>query len=123
MMGIGQVMLDAKLDRIRQARDSNDGPAPPLVDRYARRKIRRGRAPIRDWTWRGLTLGSAKVKTASDDRVTIGFVNAQADGIVTIQRRRREMWSDAPSDKKAMDAAIRATLQQHRVIALVRSVA
>lgn len=120
MAGIGQVMVGVKIDRIKQGLNSKDAPAKPLVERYAKRKIMRNRAPIRDWNWRGLTLGSAKVIAANEDRVTIGFVNPQADQIVTKQRRVDEQWSDSPRDTEALHAVVRQTLAQHRVIAVVK---
>lgn len=121
MMTIGQVMVDTKIDRISRAIDSRDSPAVALTDRYAKRKVQRGRNPVRDWTWRGLTMGSFKVKSASEDSVTIGFVNSQADQIVTKQRRRCEMLSDSPKDTEALHAVVKATLQQSSVIRLKKS--
>jgi hypothetical protein len=123
MMDIGQIMVNAKSDRISRAVDSTDSPALALADRYAKRKLSRGRAPVRDWNWRGLTMRSLKVKSASEDHVTIGFVNAEADQIVTVQRRRCEMFSDSPRDTAALTAAVRASLQQVSVIRTSRGVA
>jgi len=120
MSDLGKIMIGVKLDRITQAINSQDSPAKPLVDRYAKRKIQRNRAPVRDWLWRGLTRGSAKVIIASEDRVVIGFINPEADRIVTAQRRREEMWSDSPNDKRALSEAIKQMLQAHRVVVLIR---
>lgn len=120
MADIGRVMVGVKLSRIKQGVNSADAPAKPLVERYAKRKIAYNRDPIRNWTWRGLTLGSAKVIAANEDRVTIGFMNPQADQIVTVQRRREEQWADSPRDIEALHEAVRQTLTQHRVVAVVR---
>lgn len=116
MADIGTVVLRSITDRIREAKDVTDSPAKPLVERYARRKIQRGRAPVRDWLWRGLTLGSLKVKRASQDMVTIGPVNTQAEMIVATQNARQKQWGFSPKDNEAMRAVVLATLRQPRVV-------
>lgn len=121
MSQIGTVWLDATLSRIRRGVDATDSQAKPLTKRYARLKLTRGRAPIRDWQWRtptGVTLAAAKVKMASQDRVTIGFISAQANQIAAAQNRICKMWGVSPHDMEAVQAAIRETLKQH----VVRSV-
>jgi hypothetical protein len=121
MSDIGSVVLNSSIiPRIRRAETVADAPAPPLVARYAKRKIARGRAPIRDWYWRGLTLGSLKVKSASEDRVTIGPVNGQAQTILAAQNRRARQWGVSPKDYEALNAAVRATLSQHKFVRLVK---
>jgi hypothetical protein len=130
MSHIGTVWLDAKLSRIRRAVDSTDSPAKPLSKSYARRKragiatqfrragsdlsiLMKGRgSEVRDWRLTGRTLAAAKVKTASEDKVTIGFITAAANQIVTWQRRIADMWSNSPSDEAAARVAIRAALKQ-----------
>src|SRR5689334_19756790 len=78
MAGIGQTLAESIRQRIQRGENANDQPAKSLNKSYAKAKLRRGRAPIRDWTWRGKTLGSLKVKTASENRVVIGFTNDEA---------------------------------------------
>lgn len=112
MKTIGQVMVDEKKSRIAQGLNSQDSKAKPLIERYARRKLRFNRAPIRDWNWSGQMMGSFKVKVADQDHVTIGFVNARADDKATINRRREEMLSDSPRDTETLHAVVRASLQQ-----------
>lgn len=128
MAGIGEVMLRQKLTRISQAVNSTDGPAKALKPAYAKQKstgrlvslsgaTRYRGLPIRDWRLRGWTLAAAKVKSANENQVTIGFTNPQAELIVTSLRRRDEMWSDSPNDMLALYAIIRATLKnQVRVV-------
>lgn len=124
MSTIGTVWLDHKLSRIRQAIDSTDSPAKPLRPNYRIQKTTGRRVPpntsikykgkgIRDWTLRGWSLASAKVKAASEDRVTLGFIDAKANQIIKVQRRSSEMWSNSPSDIEAMSAVVRASLTQH----------
>jgi hypothetical protein len=121
MKTLGQVMVDTKSDRIARGINSQDSKAKALIDKYARRKLLRNRAPIRDWRWSGAMMGSFKVKVADQDHVTIGFTNARANDEATINRRREEMLADSPKDTETLHAALRATLQQtksSRVIVL-----
>lgn len=110
---IGSVMLDTIITRIRSGVNAQDTPARPLNPAYAKRKIRRNRSPIRDWSWRGFTLASAKVKVASEDSVTIGFINAQANLIATANNRIEKAWGESPRDRETRFAVIRETLTQH----------
>ena len=112
-------MLDKHIDRISRGINSKDARAKPLVDRYARRKLLLGRAPIRDWRWSGLLIGSYKVKSASQDHVTVGFVNATADARATIQRRQEEMLVDSPSDLAVLQKVVRATFEQTNMIRVI----
>lgn len=120
MADIGQVVLDAKISRIKRGINSLDAPAKPLVPRYERRKILKNRAPIRDWSWSGLMLGSFKVKRADQNRVTLGFINEKADNRATIQRRQHEMLSDSPRDREVLNAVVRASLRANNVLRVAK---
>ena len=83
MAAIGSIVLDQIKARIQAAVDWDDNPARPLKEIYAREKVKGRRValtggqlfrgkPIRDWTLRGRTMQSLKVKSVSQDRVTIG---------------------------------------------------
>ena len=121
MATIGQVVLDHIRDRIQSAQDVNDSHSKPLKESYAEEK-RRGRRvalggarkytglPVRDWTLRGRTMVSLKVKTASEDRVTIGPTLPETAMIISVRNKVDHMWGMAPSDYQAMYAVIRATL-------------
>jgi len=123
MAAVGQATLDSILDRISKAQASDDTPARPLVPVYARRKIQRGRAPVRDWFWRGLTTRSMKVKRASEDEVVLGPVNEQAYVIIKAQNAKdiraggKALWGASPHDQEAMQAAL---YEQLRVKSPVR---
>lgn len=123
MAQIGEVVLRAKKERIFQSLNSQDAPAKPLVDKYARRKILRNRAPVRDWFFRGVTRTALRVKSANENQVTLGPISTQADQILTAQRRMEEMWSDSPHDTAVLHSVVRATLQQQQVVRVVRSAA
>ena len=114
MADIGNVVLNDIQDRIKQAKDVTDSPAKPLVERYARRKILRGRAPVRDLTWRGVTMASLKVKRASEDMVTLGPVNPQADQIITANNRRSKQWGMSPKNFATLRAVLVASLKARR---------
>jgi hypothetical protein len=132
MLTIGQVTLDSIVKRIQSVTDVTDSPAKPLAARYAQEK-REGRyvamggnrkysgAPHRDWTLRGRTLQSLKVKYASAERVTIGPTMAETAKIILARNKWDHMWGFSPKDREAMYAVMRATLLQvKRVIRITR---
>jgi len=49
---------------------------------------RGGLQPFRDWFWTGRTMRSLKVKSASENRVEIGFVDPNADRIAHVNNLR-----------------------------------
>jgi hypothetical protein len=125
MMDIAQVTLDHIRTRIQSVKDWEDNPAKPLKDNYAKQKVKGRRVartggqifrglPVRDWTLRGRTLQSLKVKYASQDRATIGPTSEEANMIIAVRNKLDHMWGLAPSDLEAMYAAIRATLMRSR---------
>ncbi len=123
MSNIGSIVLnDAILPRIRSGINLTDGPAKPLTVKYAAAKAAGRRVansggrkfsgqPIRNLTLRGWTLASAKVKSASEDRVTIGFITPQANQIITSNNRIEPMWGVSPNDEKVMHEAVRNSLR------------
>jgi hypothetical protein len=134
MMGIGQVVLDHMVSRIQSVHDNQDNAARPLRERYAEEK-RRGRRvamggpkkyvglPYRDWTLRGRTLSSCKVKTASEDRCTIGPTMGETNMIILVRNKLDHMWGLSPSDYEALYAIIRASLIQQKSVRVVRRAA
>lgn len=127
MLDIGQVVLDHIRDRIHSVQDVRDAPAKPLTEKYADAK-RKGRyvtlggprkysgLPYRDWTLRGRTLGSCRVKFASQDRATIGPTSEESGRIMTIRNKVDKMWGLSPSDAEALVAATLRTLQTHQIV-------
>ena len=136
MMTIGQTVLDHIKARIQSVQDVTDSQAKPLKETYAEEK-RRGRyvalggpkkysgLPVRDWTLRGRTMQSLKVKAASEERVTIGPTSQETTMIVLARNRKDKMWGISPSDQDALHAAIRTVLLQKPPvrIAKVRAIA
>lgn len=126
MVDIGNVMAETIITRIKSGVNAADNQSKALKPGrngkkgYPDYKMSRGRAPIRDWFFRGLTLGSLKVVRASENSVTIGFVNPQADLIATINNRRELAFAVSPNDKKTLEAVTLATLQQANVVTVRR---
>jgi hypothetical protein len=131
MMTIGQVALDHIRERIQSVQDITDSRAKPLKETYAEEK-RKGRyvaqggpkkytgLPYRDWTLRGRTLQSLKVKSASENRVTIGPTLPETTMIILVRNRVDHMWGLSPSDYEALYAAIRQTLLRVKVVRLIK---
>jgi hypothetical protein len=113
MAGIGEVLKDSILARIRSGLNAEDNPAKPLKpsvgkrQSYADRKRAKGLQPIRDWTWRGRTLRSMAVLSASPNRGVIGFTDAQTDVIAHINNQRERAFGVSPKDREKLIAAVR----------------
>lgn len=127
MMIIGQATLDSIVKRIQAVKDVTDAPAKPLTEKYKQEKVA-GRyvalggmkkydgQPYRDWTLRGRTLQSLKVKTASEERVTIGPTTDETTKIVLARNKWDHMWGISPSDMQVLYAAVRQQLQRRSVV-------
>ncbi len=123
MSNIAGVLLNGSiLPRIRSGINLADGPAKPLTAKYAAAKsagrrvaLSGGRKfsgqPIRNLTLRGWTLASARVKSASENRATIGFTTPQAAAIITGNNRIEPMWGVSPNDQAALDNAVHDALR------------
>jgi hypothetical protein len=122
MMDIGQSLVDHIKHRISQdLLDITDSPAPPLNTRYAQEKVKgryvalgggkryRG-APVRDWTLRGRTMQSLKVKTANEGLATIGPVSRESYIIIAARNKRDHLWGVSPEDLAAMNLTVRDVL-------------
>jgi hypothetical protein len=122
MAAIGNVMVDTIKTRIQSGLNINDDPAKPLKPGrngrggYPGYKSSHGLNPIRDWTLRGRTLGSMKVKAANENRVVIGFTDDKADLIAHINNLRERTFGISPKDRIVLQAAVQATFKQARVV-------
>jgi hypothetical protein len=105
----------------------NDTPAKALKPgRNGRRgypdyKAARGLMPVRDWVWTGRTMRSLKVKSASENKAIIGFIDPNADRIAHVNNLRERQFGISPKDRSALSAAVRAVLRQARVIRIKRA--
>ena len=128
MLTIGNVVVESIKDRLHKGLNINDQPAKPLKPGrngkrgYPDYKAARGLQPFRDWFWTGRTLRSLKVKSASENRCVIGFVDPNADRIAHVNNLRERAFGVSPKDRQAMVAIIKAVLRKARVIQ-VRKVA
>jgi hypothetical protein len=127
MQTIGNVVLDSISSRIRKGLNVNDAETKPLKPGrnghrgYPDYKMARGLQPFRDWVWTGRTMRSLKVKSASENRVVIGFVDPNADRIAHVNNLREKQFGISPKDRKALNAIVLAVLKQSRVVRVVRA--
>jgi len=97
---LARVLANSIRDRIRRGHDVNDQPAPPLSQKYARRKIRLGRQPIRDWTLTGTTMRALGPVTMSDGRFAVGFNDARAAKIAALNNSRSQQFGMSPANRR-----------------------
>jgi len=122
MLEIGNVVIESIKDRLAKGLNINDAPAKPLKPGrnghrgYPEDKIRHGLAPFRDWYWSGRTLRSLKVKSASENRCVIGFIDSHSDAVAHINNIRERAFGISPRDRNAMISIIKAVLRKSRVI-------
>ena len=127
METIGGVLADSIGKRIAAGLNANDDPAKPLKPgRNGRRgypdyKAARGLQPFRDWFWTGRTMRSLKVKSASENRVVIGFVDPNADRIAHVNNLREKAFGVSPKDRLALRAIVLSVLRRSRVISVRRA--
>ena len=101
------LLRDSIAARIGKGLNVNDAPAKPLKPgRNGRRgypdyKAARGLQPFRDWFWTGRTMRSLKVKSASENRAVIGFVDPNADRMAHVNNLREKQFGISPKDRKA----------------------
>jgi hypothetical protein len=72
MREIGDYALVAMKERVASGTDVFDQPAPPLTEKYRKRKAAKGKSQIRDIQLTGLTLGATKVLEADASHARIG---------------------------------------------------
>src|SRR5262249_36260785 len=68
--------------------------------------VRYSGLPVRDWTLRGRTMQSLKVKSVNQERATIGPISDEAARIIGARNRIDHMWGMSPSDTQAMQQAV-----------------
>jgi hypothetical protein len=127
MLAIGNVLRDSIATRIGRSLNVNDATAKALKPgRNGRRgypdyKKARGLQPIRDWFWTGRTMRSLKVKSASENRAVIGFVDPNADRIAHVNNLRERQFGVSPKDHQALNAAVLKMLQKARIVHVARA--
>jgi len=127
METIGNVLLDSISRRIRNGFNASDAPSKALKPGrngkrgYPEYKAAHGLQPIRDWFLTGRTMRSLKVKSASENRVVIGFINARADRVAHINNMRGRAFGVSPKDREALNAVVRAVMKTARVVRVRRA--
>jgi len=127
MLTIGNVLRDSIATRIGKGLNANDEQSKPLKPGrnghrgYPDYKAARGLQPFRDWFWTGRTMRSLKVKSASENRVEIGFVDPNADRIAYVNNRREKAFGISPKDRLALAATVRAVLKTARVVRVAKA--
>lgn len=136
MIAVGDDFIRGFRDRMARGLDVYDQPAPPLSMRYREtreksgrlnfgpdrgyraQKLNRGKAPIRDWNYSGITLRHLKVLTATNNKCTIGFIGAihpytartkhpmTISQIVSINNRRHRQFGVSPRDRQNITASV-----------------
>ena len=127
MLAIANVVRDSIATRIGKGLNVEDEDAKPLKPgRNGRRgypdyKAARGLMPFRDWVWTGRTMRSLKVKSASENRAVIGFIDPNADRIAHVNNLREKQFGISPKDRLAMNTVVRAVLKSTRVVRVARA--
>ena len=132
MQSGAQTLLNHIVYRIQSAIDETDSAAKPLNVRYAQEK-RVGRyvaqsghtkysgMPVRDWTLRGWTIRSLKVKLVSEDRAQIGPITRQAYIIMASRNKFDHMWGLSPTDQEAFYTQMREELKRKPPLQITRA--
>jgi len=119
-------VCDSIAARIGKGLNVNDAPAKALKPGrngqrgYPDYKVARGLAPIRDWFWTGRTMRSLKLKSASENRAVIGFVDPNADRIAHVNNLRERQFGISQKDRQALNAAVLVTLGHVRLVRVAR---
>jgi uncharacterized membrane protein len=121
MLGVANRVTDSIKQRIHSGLDANDAPAPPLTEKYARKKQLFGGSGVRDWVSgrarmartkkgsfpMGITLNSLRVLSYSANHAIIGFTNALANMRAAINNRRHRQFAVSPKDNQVFGSAVR----------------
>jgi hypothetical protein len=112
MGSLGSEALSTIKQRISQGRNVEDAPAPPLSRNYERRKLRKGGAPIRDWTLTGQTMAAltATVVNSGEVEVSFGSLGSRQKlaSLAAHNVGRRQMMGLSPLDKEKLSAVMDA---------------
>jgi hypothetical protein len=122
MQMVATYTLNSIAWRISRGENCEDAAAKPLKPGkngkrgYPDYKVARGLQPIRDWKWTGKTLRALKVKSASENRAVIGFIDPKADSIAHWNNQREKQFGMSPRDEKELIRAVREISKQARVV-------
>src|ERR1019366_3702087 len=106
MATLAGILRDSMRERIGKAMNANDQVSKSLSPSYAKRKVTKGKNPVRDWNMSGNTLRSMAVLTANENRAVIGFNNPIAGRIAHFNQLRERAFSVSPMDRRTLVAAV-----------------
>ena len=127
MQTTGGVLVDSISGHIRKAVNANDDPAQALKPGrngrggYPDYRAARGLQATRDWVWTGRTMRSLKVKSVSENKAIIGFIDPNADRIAHVNNLRERQFGVSPKDRLALNAIVLAVLRRARVVRVKRA--
>jgi hypothetical protein len=75
---IGRAAVDSSRARIASGLNAADSPTTALSAQYAKRKVRAGQPPIRNWRLTGALLAGMGVQQSQENSVSIGFTSVDA---------------------------------------------
>lgn len=93
--------------RLARGLDVHDGPAPPLTDRTAKEKARKGLPTIRDWWKTGRTLRSLKTLEIANNRSVVGFTDQTTNRRAYFNNRRWMQFGVSGSDERVIAESLR----------------
>jgi phage gpG-like protein len=98
MRSIGDALVSSIQARLARGLTTEDAPAPPLREKYARYKQRKGGQPIRDWKRTGRTLRALGVTSATNNKAVVGFSDPVAAMRAAMQNRRIRQFGVSAND-------------------------
>jgi len=108
MVEFGNALLGDINARLDRGENVHDQPAKALAERYAKWKARRYPPAIRNLKLTGRTRRGAKVMSASENRVVIGFTDPVAEQRVVFNQRRERQWGVSPRNLQHIASVIAA---------------
>lgn len=120
MATLAGILRDSMRGRIAQGLNANDQPAKELAPGYLKRKVAKGKKPIRDWTMSGNTMKAMAVISANENRAVIAFNNPIAGRIAHFNNLREKAFGVSPHDRETLHAAVHAAFQELKIVSVKR---
>lgn len=100
--------------RLDAAQNRFDRPAPPLKEKYSRRKQRRGAKPIRDLKLTGRLRAAIEATNVVENHCSIEVRGGSLEWRKAYFNQRRDPWFGlSPTDADRLDAEFERIHQQH----------
>ena len=111
MNTVGQAAVDSSRARILAGLNVHDAPALPLSPKYAKRKVRAGQPPIRNWKLTGALLASMDVQRTEVNSVSFGFTSADTiklQKLAAWNQNREQIMGVSPRDQANIDTSLQS---------------